>query len=358
MTAPIRFIPVGEITRPLTISVGLSGASGTGKTYSALLIARGIAEARGGGPVAVVDTENCRALAYRQAFPEMLHFDMRAVEGGEVIGFGPERWIEVIDAAEQAGAKALVIDSFSHSWEGVGGVLDLKEQVLDRIAGPNADGRRRDSLSMLAWAEIKPRYRRLIDRIVRAEIATVICTRAKPVVMDPKKGVALRKTKTRKETIPWDPASDAELLFEMTAMVMLDPSAKGCPVWPVKVSDEHSSIFRPNQMISVETGRALVAWADGDRGGEREKELLDAARAMARSGGEALSAHWKAADANTRAILRQHAAELRTLADHADSAGDDPFEKSAEEDGQSPEEIERAMREAKEAADKAAKEED
>ena len=41
----IRFIPVTEINDPLTLSIGLSGGSGTGKTYSALLMARGIAEA-------------------------------------------------------------------------------------------------------------------------------------------------------------------------------------------------------------------------------------------------------------------------------------------------------------------------
>ncbi|WP_124085139.1 hypothetical protein [Pseudogemmobacter humi] len=48
--------PRTEINDPLTLSIGLSGGSGTGKTYSALLMARGIAEVvtgRQGAPILV-----------------------------------------------------------------------------------------------------------------------------------------------------------------------------------------------------------------------------------------------------------------------------------------------------------------
>ena len=46
----VRFIPVGQIVDPLTVTLGLSGASGTGKTYTALRVARGMAEALTGKP--------------------------------------------------------------------------------------------------------------------------------------------------------------------------------------------------------------------------------------------------------------------------------------------------------------------
>ena len=39
----------------------------------------------------------------QSAFPEMAHFDFTAInDDGELVGFGPERWIEAIDAAEAA----------------------------------------------------------------------------------------------------------------------------------------------------------------------------------------------------------------------------------------------------------------
>ena len=100
----IRFVPVGEITDPLTITLGLSGASGTGKTYSSLLIARGMAEAQTGtkgAPIGYVDTENRRALHYKADFPEMLHFDMQAVdEVLEEIGAGGKPRLLVLNKAD------------------------------------------------------------------------------------------------------------------------------------------------------------------------------------------------------------------------------------------------------------------
>ena len=60
----IRFIPVHEITTPRTIALGLSGGSGTGKTFTALRVARGIAEivtGKKGAPIGYVDTENSSA---------------------------------------------------------------------------------------------------------------------------------------------------------------------------------------------------------------------------------------------------------------------------------------------------------
>ncbi len=288
MTAHIRFIPVTEITDPLTITLGLSGASGSGKTYSALLVARGIAEGitgKKGAPIGIVDTENRRALHYREAFPEMVHYDMQAVdESGNMVGFGPERWIEVIDAAEAADLPVLVIDSFSHAWEGVGGVLDLHATTLDKLT--RGDDSKRNALSQLAWAQVKPRYRRLIDRIVRAKTNIVICTRAKPVLQDPKTGLNARSTKTRRPDVPWDPAADGDLIFEMTAMMILDPAHPGCPVHQIKCADQFKPLFDPRRPLGEDVGRRMAAWARGQEEAEKNKKLLDLARKKAREGTE------------------------------------------------------------------------
>ncbi|WP_313349345.1 AAA family ATPase [Paracoccus sp. (in: a-proteobacteria)] len=327
----IRFIPVTEINDPLTLSIGLSGGSGTGKTYSALLMARGIAEVvtgRKGAPIGFVDTENRRALHYKQDFPEMVHFDMQAVnDDGEMIGFGPERWIEVIDAAEAAKLPVLVVDSFSHAWEGVGGVLDLHATTLERLTG--GDGSLADRRSQLAWAEVKPRYRRLIDRIVRAKCHLIICTRAKPVMQDFKTRQNARPTKTRMKNVPWDPASDGDLMFEMTTMVILDPAAKGCPVHQIKVADQFKALLDPNRTLNEGTGRAMAEWAMGRGEGRNQKAILDAVRSEARKGTEAFRAWWKANEGQ-RPLANTILAELQALAADADkvaaqSASDDPF---------------------------------
>lgn len=346
----IRFIPVTEIHDPLTIALGLSGGSGTGKTFTALRVARGMAEAmtgKKGSAIGYVDTENKRALHYKAAFPEMAHFDFTAINAdGELVGFGPERWIEVIDAAEAAKLPVLIMDSFSHAWEGVGGVLDLHAQVLDRLvqqAQARANGRYEvdpAKFSQLAWAEVKPRYRRLIDRVVRAKTNIIICTRAKPVMQQGfgDKAKNARKTKTRREDVPWDPASDGDLMFEMTAMVILDPSAPGAPVYQIKVADQFKGLFDPRKPMSEATGWAMADWAKGQGDANAQKETMDLAREKARAGTAAFTAWWQTDEGKAaRAIVRPIMDEIQTLCAVADEVStlsdDEPFGRAASDHG-------------------------
>lgn len=340
----IRFIPVTEITDPLNLAIGLSGGSGTGKTYTALLMARGISEVktgRKGAPIGYVDTENRRALHYKAKFPEMHHYDFSAVDDdGVMVGFGPERWIEVIDAAEAAAMPVLIFDSFSHAWEGVGGVLDLQAQVLDRLveeAERRAGGRYTvdpNKFAQLAWAEVKPRYRRLIDRIVRAKCDIIICTRAKPVMQqgfgDNAKNA--RKTKTRMENVPWDPASDGDLMFEMTVMIILDPKAPGCPTYQIKVADQFKALFDARSVMGVETGRAMAEWAKTGGNGQAVKDLLDAARAAAAKGKVVLQDFYRPLGDDDKRIVSTIMESLVTAAKLAEATANPPDEIAFGED--------------------------
>jgi len=338
----IRFIPVAEITEPRTIAMGLSGGSGTGKTFTALRIARGIAEVmtgKKGAPIGYVDTENKRALHYKEAFPEMCHFDFTATdEKGDVVGFGVDRWIAVLDAAEAAKLPVVILDSFSHAWEGVGGVLDVQAQALDRLvreAEKRANGKYEvdpAKYGQLAWAEIKPKYRRLIDRIVRAKTNIIICTRAKPVMQ---KGFGqnqtnARATKTRRSDVPWDPASDGDLMFEMTAMVILDPSAPGCPVHQIKVADQFKSLFDPQRFMSEKTGAAMAEWAKGQGDAQKQKEAMDLARDKARLGTAGFTDWWQSEDGKAvRSIVKPIMPEIQAICALVDAeaarSDDDPF---------------------------------
>ena len=77
--------------------VGLMGASGSGKTFSALRIATGIQRVTG-GEVCVIDTESRRSLHYADDFRFMhMQFDAR---------LGPLRYLEAIKAAYAAAARA------------------------------------------------------------------------------------------------------------------------------------------------------------------------------------------------------------------------------------------------------------
>src|SRR5688572_25830141 len=91
----------------------LRGVSGSGKTHSALIIAN---ELKGDGRICVIDTEKMSSAHLADKF------DFDAVDFGEYSEVhNPKKYIELIEAAEKEGYTVVVIDSFSHAWNGKGG---------------------------------------------------------------------------------------------------------------------------------------------------------------------------------------------------------------------------------------------
>ncbi|MEG4669489.1 ATP-binding protein, partial [Enterobacter cloacae] len=139
------------------LRLALTGPSGSGKTYSALLVAKGI-----GGKIAFIDTEKGSASLYS----DVAEFDVLELDPP----FSPERFIEAIKSAEDAGYDSLVIDSITHEWGGVGGCLEL----VDTIAKAKYRGN-----SWSAWSEINPRHRLFLDAILRSPMHIIATMRSK-----------------------------------------------------------------------------------------------------------------------------------------------------------------------------------
>jgi len=133
--------------------MALFGPAGSGKTYTSLLIARGLVGP--GGRVAVIDTERGSASKYS----DVDNFDVC-----ELSTFAPEEYVEALRGAAEAGYGVVVIDSLSHAWEGEGGILD---QVDKR-------GGRFD-----AWKEMTPQTRALIDMILTYPGHVIVTMRSK-----------------------------------------------------------------------------------------------------------------------------------------------------------------------------------
>lgn len=139
------------------LRLALTGPSGAGKTYSALVICKSM-----GGKTAVIDTEKGSASLYSNEFD----FDVLELDPP----FSPERFIEAIATAEAAGYDNLVIDSISHEWGGVGGCLD----DLDTIAKTKFKGN-----THAAWSALTPRHRKFLDSILRVNCHVVATMRSK-----------------------------------------------------------------------------------------------------------------------------------------------------------------------------------
>ena len=143
------------------LRLGLASPSGGGKTYSALLIAKGLAGSW--DKVAIIDTENGSADLYSH-LGDYNVFPLTAP-------YSPERYIEAIQACEQAGMDVIVIDSISHEWSGVGGCLELQQIATERQRIKN---------TYTAWKDITPRHQKFIEAILQSKchiITTVITFR-------------------------------------------------------------------------------------------------------------------------------------------------------------------------------------
>src|SRR5712671_3912293 len=145
--------------------IGVSGASGSGKTWSAMLLAKGLA---GTAKFAVIDTENRRASMYADYFK----FDA----GDLAAPFSPDCYLEAIQAADKAGYPVIVVDSMSHEWAGDGGCLDMQEKELDRMAGD--DWKRREACKMSAWIKPKMSHKAMMSKLLQVNAHVILCFRA------------------------------------------------------------------------------------------------------------------------------------------------------------------------------------
>lgn len=139
--------------------IALMGPAGSGKTYSALNVARHL-----GQRIIVIDTERGSASKYADEFD----FDVI-----ELDSFSPKTYALALRAAEDAGADVLIIDSLSHAWIGKDGAL---EQV-DRASGNSQGGGRGNSFT--AWKNVTPLHNELVDTILRARAHVIATLRTK-----------------------------------------------------------------------------------------------------------------------------------------------------------------------------------
>ena len=234
--------------------IGLAGGTGSGKTFSAMRLAVGIS---GDKPFAVIDTEAGRALHYADQF-KFDHGDLKPP-------FSPQAYAEAILAADAAGYPVIVVDSTTHEWAGEGGVLEMHDAELDRMAGD--DYAKRERVKMAAWIKPKMDHKKMVQRLLQVRAHLILCFRAEEKVemIKDDKGKTVIVPKTSLTGINgWIPVCEKNLPFELTASFLLTADAPGMPK-PIKLEAQHKSMFPLNQPIDEESGRKVSAWASGGK---------------------------------------------------------------------------------------------
>ena len=248
----------------VNLLIGLAGGTGSGKTWSAMLLAKGIC---GDKPFVVIDTERRRASYYADFFT----FDVIDLEPP----FTPDAYAKAIEFVDKSGYPAIIVDSMSHVWAGDGGVLDWQEAELDRMAGE--DWKKREAVKMASWIKPKMAHKEMVqDTILRASAHLILCFRAEPKIEMVREGgkTVIQPKQTLTGLDGWVPICEKSLPFELTVSFLLTADAPGMPK-KIKLQEQHRAMFPLDKPINEASGRLVAEWAGG--GGAKELDVSAAA---------------------------------------------------------------------------------
>jgi hypothetical protein len=263
--------------------IGLYAESGCGKTWSALLLARGFAGPQ--GKIGMIETEGGRGECYvgREPVGDYLVCPIRG-------NFAPAAYGDAITAAEAAQLDVLIVDSASHEWEGAGGVLSMAaENQANGVKG------------VLVWQKPKIEHQRhFMLRLMQTPIPLVIvCMRAKyPMVQVPGKSEWSRSTQL-------EPKQADDILFEMMVHGWIDQQHA---LHVTKYTlPELASVVEDGKPITLETGARLAQWARGEEGTRKIDDFIEwdsRLQTAAHNGTDALAAEWKRVPKHLQTALK------------------------------------------------------
>jgi hypothetical protein len=211
------------------LRLNIASPSGFGKTYGALLIAFGITA--DWQRIAVIDTENDSASLYSHLGEyKTLKLDPP---------YTPERYIKAIKTCEDAGMQLIILDSITHVWKGQGDLLEYQNSL---------GGRYQD------WAKATPLYQSWLNAILQSKCHIITTNRKKQGYNMITEG---NKTKVEKAGLDDEIRDGYE--YEMTvALEIINDKHMA------KASKDRTQLFvdRPEFIISVETGKAILDWCN------------------------------------------------------------------------------------------------
>lgn len=295
-----------------SVLIALAGASGSGKTYTAILLAFGLAypnmspeeilatiAREGKSRVAFIDTEGGRGKHYAAGpgqtpdFEDTFPYDYLEITAP----YTPEKYQEAAEAADAAGYWAVIIDSMSHEYESEGGLQEMADEqeagrlkpgkTIEDTNGP--DGWKcwvvKPVKSPGNWKEPKTRHKKMVNRMIQLRAHVIFCLRAEEKMLmrrEPKldangvqkmwNGAPQFETKVvpaedRPLLERWQPICEKRFMYEMTVSFLLLPSNPGVG-HPIKnLQRKFRPMFPEGQHMGVANGYALADWAAGRKAG-------------------------------------------------------------------------------------------
>lgn len=211
-----------------------------------------------GGEIFVIDTESNRSLHYAGGQFKFQHLPFNAP-------FAPLDYLAAIEHCVSNKATTVIVDSMSHEHEGPGGVLDMHDQETKRIAA--AWKCPLEKAQFAAWAKPKSDRQRLINTILQLGVNTIFCFRAK----EKTKPNPDKSAREKLIGLGWMPICGDNLIYEMTASLLLPAGSKGHPMTKGQRPGEQEWIKVPRQcegmfsgQLNEKVGEGLARWGAGE----------------------------------------------------------------------------------------------
>ncbi len=276
------------------VIICLSGPSGGGKTRTAIEIARGLVGPT--EPIGFLDTETGRGKHHAAHAKPCQYAELTPP-------FSPDRYIQAINEFESTGIKALIIDSGSHEFEGIGGILEMAEQSTRKDYGK--------------WAAPKAKHKKFMARLLQSRMHLIICCRARQ---------PLREETTadgKKEIIigDWVPTQEKSFVYEVTVSITLRPDGtRKITKCPAELLPAFPDAAHPKDWLTKAAGEFIAKWVAGGEPINHAFEELRRAGAIAAERGTPAFREWWNTDAvkAQRHGLQQFLDNFKSIAKHAD----------------------------------------
>ena len=222
------------------IKMALQGSSGSGKSLSALLLAKGLTSDQL-AKTAVIDTENGSADLYAH----LGNYNVLPLHPP----YTPEKFIEAIEVCEKAGMECIILDSISQVWDEL---LDFHSKLPGN--------------SFANWSKVTPRQKAFINKILQCDAHVIATMRTKQdYVLQQKDG------KYVPEKVGLKAVQRDDVSYEFT--IVFDIDIKHFAI----ASKDRTNLFsgRPEFMINTSTGKRILEWCTSPIKEEDVKQKIE-----------------------------------------------------------------------------------
>ncbi|MBC5840434.1 AAA family ATPase [Flavobacterium sp. F-380] len=209
------------------IKMALQAPSGAGKSYSALLLAKGLTNGNL-SKVAVIDTEAGSSNLYAH----LGSYNVLNLKSPH----SPERYIEAIELCIKSGMEVIILDSISHCWD----------FLLDYHASLTGN-------SFTNWNKITPRQKAFVEKILQSDVHIICTMRVKQDYV-----LSERNGKMVPEKVGLKAIQRDEISYEFTIVFDIDYKHFAT------ASKDRTNLFegKPQFVINSNTGKKILDWCN------------------------------------------------------------------------------------------------